>query len=76
LSTPDQRENWSLAGGDDYELLFTVSPERLLHLEAAIAGEVRCTPVGRLISGNGVQWCRHGEPVTIEAHGFDHFAAG
>lgn len=66
---------WQLGGGDDYELLFTVPSERLLEIEALLADQVRCTPIGRLIAGGGVQCCRQGEPVDVTAAGFDHFAS-
>lgn len=67
-------ERWQLGGGDDYELLFTVPSQRLLELEALISDQVRCTPIGRLINGTGVQCCRKGEPVDVTDNGFDHFA--
>lgn len=64
-----------LVGGDDYELLFTVAHENLLSLESAIAGAaVRCTPIGRIMTGEGVQCFRRGEQVAVNAAGFDHFA--
>lgn len=69
-------ERHALLGGDDYELLFTVSGDRLLQLEAAIAGlSVRCTPIGRIVEGNAVQCFRQGEPSTVRGEGFDHFAS-
>jgi thiamine-monophosphate kinase len=64
----------ALNGGDDYELLFTVPPERLLAVEAAIAAGVRCTPIGRMVEGKGVQCYRGGEPMVVEPRGFDHFS--
>lgn len=69
-------EHNALAGGDDYELLFTVANENLLLLESAIADTaVRCTPIGRLLPEQGVQCFRRGEQVAINAAGFDHFAS-
>lgn len=68
-------ERYALTGGDDYELLFTVSSKKLLQLEAAIAElPVRCTPIGRIVDGEEVQCCRRGELVTVAVQGFDHFA--
>jgi thiamine-monophosphate kinase len=67
-----------LAGGDDYELIFTVSNNNLLALEAAIANEVRCTPIGRMVASqnsNHVVTCyRGGEPISIERQSYNHFA--
>jgi len=67
-------EQMALNGGDDYELLFTVPPERLLTVEAAIAGGVRCTPIGRIVAGNGVECFRGGDRLAIEPRGYDHFS--
>lgn len=58
-----------LAGGDDYELLFTLPAE---------AGErdwpLRCTRIGRIVPGSGVQCMRDGQPVAVARRGYDHFA--
>lgn len=68
-------ERYALTGGDDYELLFTVSSKNLLQLEVAIAElPVRCTPIGHIVDGSEVQCCRRGELVIVNAQGFDHFA--
>ncbi len=68
-------EQYALAGGDDYELLFTVASENLLSLESAIGDlAVRCTPIGRIMPGEAVQCFRRGEPVSMNITGFDHFA--
>ncbi|KNC08507.1 thiamine monophosphate kinase [Klebsiella sp. RIT-PI-d] len=75
-ATPDQALNWALAGGEDYELCFTV-PERnrgaldvaLKHLGTAF------TCVGQIMpESEGLQFLREGSPVTFEGKGFDHFA--
>lgn len=69
-------ERYSLFGGDDYELVFTVPSDRLLQVEAAIADlDVRCTPIGRITEDCYVQCFRHGEAVVMTGVGFDHFAA-
>ncbi|MGE0113431.1 MAG: thiamine-phosphate kinase [Steroidobacteraceae bacterium] len=69
-------ERHALSGGDDYELLFTVPGDRLLQLEAAIAGlPVRCTPIGRIVEGAAMQCFRQGELAVMPGEGFDHFAA-
>jgi len=67
-------EQMALNGGDDYELVFTVPPERLLAVEAAIAGGVRCTPIGRIVAGNGVQCFRGGQRLALAPRGYDHFS--
>ncbi len=63
----------ALAGGDDYELLFTVSPRNRGRFRAARA--VLGTPVTRIgvvTSGNALLVAARGGPVVLPA-GFDHF---
>jgi len=68
-------ERWSLTGGDDYELLFTVPPERMLDAEVRIAAAgIRCAPIGRIVEGTGVTCHRGGRPIAIDRRGYDHFA--
>jgi thiamine-monophosphate kinase len=68
-------ENYALQGGDDYELLFTVPHQKLLHFEAAIAvAGVVCTQIGHIVDGEIVECYRNGIPVPVANAGFDHFA--
>ncbi len=65
-----------LAGGDDYELVFTVPPERVARLEqiAAQTG-VPLTAIGEIADaakGNGVTVLANGEPFTIARSGYRH----
>lgn len=66
----------ALAGGEDYELLFTVPPKR----EAELADLVRfahvpVTRLGRITSAAGdlVVRGRGGRPVRVGKSGYDHF---
>ena len=65
-----------LAGGDDYELLFTAPPEA--HgsvLAAGRAAGVVVSCCGRIQSGSGLRVLdSRGAPVLAPAAGFDHFA--
>lgn len=67
-----------LAGGEDYELLFTAPPER----RGAVFGAAReaCTPlrrIGRVFGEPGLRLTQRGEAVPLPgALGFDHFPAG
>jgi thiamine-monophosphate kinase len=65
----------ALASGDDYELCFTVPPERAAQLEAAAAGwECRCTGIGVITDEPGLQLVRaDGSPFHLERLGYDHF---
>lgn len=71
-----QRRSLALAGGDDYELLFSAAPENRLAIEAI--GQRLDLPlarIGRILAGSGlVVHDTRGQPLHIEGHGFDHFA--
>lgn len=66
----------SLAGGEDYELLFAVSPDEMDRLErsrSALGCDI--TPIGRVVPGKGVRLFDSAgglqpQPATA---GFDHF---
>jgi thiamine-monophosphate kinase len=61
---------YSLAGGDDYELLFTVPSERV----DSIAGlSVSCTQIGEITSDRHVVCELDGKAVNIAHRGYDHF---
>ncbi|MGF6148087.1 Thiamine-monophosphate kinase [Kingella potus] len=64
-----------LAGGDDYELLFTAAPERRSEIERA--AEKSNTPVsriGRITDTAGLSVLEHGQNVPLAVRGFDHFS--
>lgn len=66
----------ALAGGDDYELCFTVAPERVAASLAALA-DAGCvaTPIGRIVDGAGVSVHDHaGHGLAIAHAGWEHFA--
>ena len=65
----------ALASGDDYELCFTVPPERAAQLEAAAAGwECRCTGIGVITDEPGLQLVRaDGSVFHLDRSGYDHF---
>jgi len=61
--------DFALAGGDDYELLFTVAPEDVARVPAS------CARIGRVESGSGVTCLRGGRPFDPKRRGYDHFSA-
>ncbi len=65
-----------LAGGDDYELVFTAPPAlRDEVLAAAQRSGVRVTRCGVITAEPGLQWLdAAGRPLTTTQRGFDHFA--
>jgi thiamine-monophosphate kinase len=68
--TEAQVRHFTLAGGDDYELLFTVPRE---HEPQLSAFDVPCTRVGEIVAGDGVGGFLHGEKIALPSAGFDHF---
>lgn len=70
------RQHLALAGGDDYELLFSApSAARAEVVERAAAGGVRVSRIGRLLGGSGVVvQDAAGRSITPDRGGFDHFA--
>ncbi len=74
-SSPEFRR-YTLSGGEDYELLFTVSPERLDDARsAAEASGTAVTAIGGITSGNGIILVDSaGGHYTPESSGYDHFA--
>lgn len=69
-----QARDLALAGGDDYELLLSVSPQRYQELaRAAQRLGVALTVIGELRRGSGVRWSLGGSDFEVAARGFDHF---
>ena len=66
---------WSLFGGEDFELLFTASPEKGRNLQARAKTELNLivTEVGEMISGQGVRLVRGDQEDDITARGYNHF---
>jgi thiamine-monophosphate kinase len=69
-----QSRDWALAGGDDYELLFAISPEAFPALErSADQLNLTLTPIGELRAGAGVTWSLDGKDFAPSVSGYDHF---
>lgn len=73
-----RRWNYQLAGGDDYELLFTLPPEHkgmLEHWQTEL--NLDLTVIGRIEEGEGVQcFDAEGQPFEPDRAGFAHFPEG
>jgi thiamine-monophosphate kinase len=69
-----QRE-CTLAGGDDYELLFTAPPSRAGAVQAAARqAATPVTRIGRMVDGQGLRLIdAHGAAVPHQFGSFDHF---
>ena len=63
------------SGGDDYEILFAVPPDRLELLRSgAPAVPVQITEIGRLEAGGGVTLLdASGRAIHFGSSGYDHF---
>ncbi|WP_370520614.1 thiamine-phosphate kinase [Thioalkalivibrio sp. XN279] len=79
LPLPPGREgddglDMALHGGDDYQLCFTVPPERRADLTARMAGWPELgVCIGRIRAGRGVELRRNGQAVSLPGGGWDHF---
>lgn len=65
LGDVDQALAWALSGGDDYELLFTVPPDRVNKVPSG------CHCIGAVTEGTGVD-C----PLQLSQVGYQHFVQG
>ncbi len=64
-----------LTGGDDYEILFTVPPDKSAHV-ARLAAELKLSlsRIGRLAVGKGVEVReRSGRTLSLSRQGWEHF---
>lgn len=69
------RRRLALAGGDDYELLFTAAPENRSAIEAiGHRLELPLARIGRIVAGEGLRLRdARGRPLQVDGSGFDHF---
>ncbi|MDO9602621.1 MAG: thiamine-phosphate kinase [Rhodocyclaceae bacterium] len=76
LPAPTFDRNCYLAGGDDYELVFTAPSER--HAEVAALAATLALPltcIGRIETGTGLTVLDPaGQPLDIARRGYDHFS--
>ncbi|MCC2614725.1 thiamine-phosphate kinase [Aestuariibacter halophilus] len=68
--------DFALAGGDDYELLFTVSADKRTNLEINLANfNVEATCIGQMTGKDGKIELRLGdEPYSLDVKGYEHFS--
>ncbi len=67
---------WALYGGEDYGLLFTVSPDNAEKVKKVVKSLTEAGPfcVGRIVKGAGVFLRGDGRKEDITHKGYDHFA--
>ncbi len=70
-----RRLDMALAGGDDYELLFTAPTSHRAQVQAAAeASQTPVTRIGQITAASGLRVLDpQGQPVTRRFSGFDHF---
>ena len=73
--SPAQRLDFALAGGDDYELVFTAPPSARGRVKGAVAqAQVQVTRIGSTTAAPGVQVVDgQGQPLDQRFGSFDHF---
>ncbi|OAL81002.1 thiamine-monophosphate kinase [Acinetobacter sp. SFB] len=70
-----QEKQWqyALAGGDDYELCFTISPDKYQQLLQQKL-DVNLTIIGQITKNLGLTFSQNGVDCSIQFHGYQHFA--
>jgi len=64
----------ALSGGDDYEILLTLAPEKLASFRtAARAAGVPVAEIGRVAAGEGARFLQQGKLLTFARPSFSHF---
>jgi thiamine-monophosphate kinase len=64
----------ALAGGDDYEIIFTVPASRAQRVRDLRSAP--CTQIGAIVAGDAVLCSRGGAPFEPRRRGYDHFEQG
>jgi thiamine-monophosphate kinase len=63
-----------LTGGDDYEILLTLPPEKLPAFRtAADRVDIAVTEIGRIVAGEGARFLRNGQALTFARPSYSHF---
>ena len=70
---PQEQWKFALAGGDDYELCFTISPENYDKLSQQEL-DVRITKIGQITKTRELRFVNHGQDQILEFQGYQHFA--
>lgn len=72
-----RRLDWALAGGDDYQLCFTVPPAKLNQIETLIdQGKLNASAIGEIVPGSGVRCQHEDQPLAVTRTGYQHFVNG
>jgi len=63
--------HYALSGGEDYELLFTISPSKL---KKYLSLKIVSTSIGSIIAGNTMVLINNGKRTVLKPKGFNHFS--
>lgn len=63
----------ALAGGDDYELCFTIAPERFKQFCQQYAAEFQLQVIGKITAGAGLGLMYQQQPYAMNLQGYQHF---
>jgi len=70
----DKRVRFQLAGGDDYELCFTISPDQLERLNQIMSLlSIRCSCIGEITQDNKLEFMQNGQQQDLFVQGYQHF---
>jgi len=72
----DDAIDLALNGGDDYELLFTVSEDNKVRMETALShAGTTITCIGQINASQTISTTLNNKPVPIKSSGFQHFSS-
>ena len=66
-------ENLALAGGEDYQFLFTFPRRKLPAVESMISQGHPISVIGEIVKGTGVKVLVNGKPLETPVKGYEHF---
>ncbi|WP_269915086.1 thiamine-phosphate kinase [Acinetobacter sp. HY1485] len=71
--TPQEQWQYALAGGDDYELCFTISPENYKKLMQQHP-QTQISVIGKIQKNTGLIFQHQNKTIDLDLHGYQHFA--
>ena len=66
------RHHCLLAGGDDYEILFTAPPSQRPAITQIATAAVPLTRIGAIAAGQGIHLHEQGQPLPVPMDGYEH----
>lgn len=75
LLRKEGKELFALAGGEDYQLLFTFDRSRLPQLESLRKKKLQVSVIGEVRKGKGVHVYQAGRERKVAVKGYEHFRA-